>query len=458
LVSSAKERDMETKKSRPSPPELERMSPKDRQKHLEERMREIIAYAYERAPAVKERFSKAKVKPDDVRTVKDLEKIPMLRKDDLIALQKASPPFGGYLAVPMDTLERIYQSPGPIYDPQRKRGFGSGSAMGPDFGKGQIVMNTWSYHITPAGLGVDQLLRSMGFTVVPTGTGNTELQVNIMHDLKVHGFCGTPSFLKTIIDKAEEMGYDFKKDFNLKFAVVGGEMGGEPLRKLFQEKYGIFCMGGDTYATADVGTIATGCEKQSGMHITADAIVEIVDPETGKQLGPGEEGEIVVTPFDEVYPLIRFGTGDLSMFIDEPCDCGRTTPRLTKIMGRSGEAVRVRGMFVHPKQTDEAISKFPEIRAYQLVVTRPQHRDEMVLKVELSDKGVDKEKARTVPSALGNERWDFTVKGVVDREKLEAAVDKAFRDVCKVRFDRMEFVPKGTIPEGAKRIVDERKY
>jgi phenylacetate-CoA ligase len=194
------------------------------------------------------------------------------------------------------------------------------------------------------------------------------------------------------------------------------------------------------------------------MHITADAIVEIVDPETGKQLGPGEEGEIVVTPFDEVYPLIRFGTGDLSMFIDEPCDCGRTTPRLTKIMGRSGEAVRVRGMFVHPKQTDEAISKFPEIRAYQLVVTRPQHRDEMVLKVELSDKGVDKEKARTVPSALGNERWDFTVKGVVDREKLEAAVDKAFRDVCKVRFDRMEFVPKGTIPEGAKRIVDERKY
>jgi len=146
------------------------------------------------------------------------------------------------------------------------------------------------------------------------------------------------------------------------------------------------------------------------------------------------------------------------MFVDEPCDCGRTTPRLTKIMGRSGDAVRVRGMFVHPKQTDEAISKFSEIRAYQLVVTRPQHRDEMVLKVELADKGADKEKPRTVPSALGNERWDFTVKGVVDREKLETAVDKAFRDVCKVRFDRMEFVPKGTIPEGAKRIVDERKY
>src|SRR4030066_233513 len=375
---------METKKSRPSPPELERMSPKERQKHLEERMREIIAYAYERAPAVKKRFDKAKVKLDDIRTFRDLKKIPMLRKDDLIALQKADPPFGGYLAVPMDTLERIYQSPGPIYDPQRKRGFGGG--MGPDFGKGQIVINTWSYHITPAGLGVDQLLRRMGFTVVPMGTGNTELQVKVMHDLKAHGFCGTPSFLKTVIDKAEEMGHDFKKDFNLKFAVVGGEMGGEPLRKLFQEKYGLFCMGGDTYATADVGTVGTGCEKQSGMHITTDAIVEIVDPETGEQLGPGQEGEIVVTPFDEVYPLIRFGTGDLSMFDDEPCACGRTTLKLPKILGRSGDAV----------------------------------------------------------------------KGVVDREKLAAAVDKAFRDACKVRFDRMDFVANGTIPESAKRIVDKR--
>ena len=424
---------MEKKESRPSPQELERMTPKERQKYLEGRMREIVAYAYERAPAVKERFEKAGVKPGDIRTVKDLEKIPMLRKDALVALQKANPPFGGYLAVPMDSLERIYQSPGPIYDPQRKRGFGMGAGMGPDFGKGQIVMNTWSYHITPAGLGVDQALRNLGFTVVPTGTGNTELQVQIMHDLKVHGFVGTPSFLKIIIDKAEEIGYDFKKDFNLKWAMVGGEMGGEPLRKLFQEKYGIFCMGGDSYATADIGTIATGCDKQSGMHITTDAIVEIVDPATGKQLGPGEVGEVVVTPFDEVYPLIRFGTGDLSTFVDEPCGCGRTTPRLPKIMGRSGDAVRVRGMFVHPKQTDEAISRFPEISQYQLVVTRPGHRDEMVLKVELADEAVDK-------------------------EKLKSALDKNFRDICKVRFDRMEFVAKGTIPEGAKRIVDERVY
>ncbi len=423
---------MKNRESRPSPDELERMPPEERQKYLEERMREIIIYAYEKAPAVKERFDKAGIKPKDIRTFKDLEKIPVLRKDELISLQAKDPPFGGYLAVPIDTVERIYQSLGPIYDPQRKRGF-AGGGMGPDIGKGQIIMNTWSYHITPAGLGADDRLRSMGFTVVPSGTGNTELQVQIMHDLKVHGFCGTPSFLKAIIDKAEEMGYNFKKDFNLKFAIVVGEMGGEPLRKLFQEKYNIFCMGGDNYATADVGTIATGCEKQSGMHITTDAIVEIVDPKTGEQLGPGQEGEVVVTPFDEVYPLIRFGTGDLSMFDDEPCGCGRTTLKLPKILGRSGEAVRVRGMFVHPKQTDEAVAKFPDIRTYQLVVTRPGDRDEMLLNVEL-------------------------VKGTADQDKLKNAVDKAFRDACKVRFDRMEVVSKGTIPEDAKRIVDKRKY
>lgn len=424
---------MESRQSTPSIDALTRMPPEERQKYLDTKLREIVAYAYERAPAVKDRFDRAGVKPEDIRGADDLEKILVLRKDELIELQKANPPFGGYLAVSIDSLERIYQSPGPIYDPQRRRGFAMGAGLPPDFGKGQIVMNTWSYHIVPAGLGVDQAFRNLGFTVVPMGTGNTELQVKVMHDLKVNGFCGTPSFLKIIIDKAEEMGYDFKNDFNLTFAMVGGEMGGEPLRKLFQEKYGILCMGGDSYATSDVGTIASGCEKQSGMHVTADGIVEIVDPGTGKRLGPNEVGEVVVTPFDDVYPLIRFGTGDLSSFIDEPCDCGRTTPRLPKIVGRTGDAVRVRGMFVHPKQTDEAVSGYPEISRYQLVVIRPKDRDEMILKVELADEAADK-------------------------EKLKGALDKDFRGICKVRFDRVEFVAKGTIPEGAKSIVDERVY
>lgn len=421
-------------KEMPSPDQLARMPIAERQKYIDEQLREFLAYAYKNAPAVKERFDKAGVKPEDIKTADDLEKIPVLRKDDLIELQKKNPPFGGYLAVPLDELPHVYQSPGPIYDPERKRGFGTFAAGFPkDFLKGQIVMNTWSYHMVPAGLAIDNVMRSLGATVVPAGTGNTELQVQIMKDLKVNGFCGTPSFLKTVIDRAEAMGYDFKKDFNLKWAMVGGEMGGDPLRKVFQEKYGILCMGGDNYGTADLGGIATGCEKQAGMHFVTNGIVEMVDPNTGKRIGPGEVGEVVVTPFDEVYPLIRFGTGDLSSYVTEPCECGRTTYRLTKILGRSGDAVRVRGMFVHPKQSDEAVSKYPAISNYQLVVTRPEHRDEMTLSIELADEKVDK-------------------------EKLKKDLDKDFRDVCKVRFDRMEFVPKGTIPADAKKIVDQRKY
>jgi len=409
---------------------LERLPIEEREKQMGKKLQHLVKYAYQNAPGFKERLDKAGVRPGDIRNTKDLEKIPVLRKDDLVRLQKENPPFGGYLAVPISDLERIYQSPGPIYDPQRRP---MASDYPPDFGKGQVVMNTWSYHITPAGLGIDQMLRDMGCTVFPAGTGNTELQVQVMHDLKVAGFVGTPSFLATIIKKAEERGYDFKKDFNLRWAMVSGEMGGDLLRKMFQEKYGIFCLGGDSYITADLGRIASSCDKNIGMHVGTDVIVEIVDAATGKVLGPNEIGEIVVTPFDEVYPLIRFGTGDISSLIVEPCTCGRTTPRLPKIMGRVGDAVRVRAMFVYPRQTDEIVSRFPEIAAYQLVVTRPENRDEMVMYVELTGE-------------------------LDDREKWLESLDKDFRNVCKARFDKVEFVARGTIPAGEKRIIDKRVY
>jgi phenylacetate-CoA ligase len=424
---------MTTQESMPSADAVARMPVEERQKYLDARLREFVAYAYKNAPAVKERFDKAGVKPEGIKGADDLQKMSILRKDDLIELQKKNPPFGGYLAVPISSLERVYQSPGPIYDPQRKKGFGSPAGISSDFGKGQIVANTWSYHLVPAGLAIDDALRKMGCTVLPAGTGNTENLVQIMHDLRVSGFCGTPSYLKTVLDKAEAMGCDVKKDLNLKWAMVTGEMGGDVLRRIFWEKYGISCVGGDAYATADIGGIASGCQANAGMHVNPELIVELVDSSTGKRVSPGEVGEVVVTPFDEVYPLIRFGTGDLSSYITEPCSCGRTTYRLTKILGRSGDAVRVRGMFVHPKQTEEVMSLYSVVSRYQLVVTRPEHRDEMSLKVELADEKINK-------------------------EKLRAGLDKDFRGICKVRFDRVEFVPKGTIPQDAKPIVDQRTY
>ena len=409
---------------------LERLPTPEREEKMTLKLQQLIKYAYENAPGFKARMDKAGVLPSAINTIAELQKIPVLRKDDLIQMQKENPPFGGYLAVPLSEVDHVYQSPGPIFDPQRRVRTGGLPA---DIGKGQIAMNTWSYHITPAGLLVDRMLKAMGFTVFPAGTGNTELQVQVMHDLKASFFVGTPSFLAAIISKAEEMGYDFKKDFNLKFAQVFGEMGGEPLRKMFTEKYGIICMGGDSYATADIGPISSSCEKNAGMHANTDVIVEVVDPVTGKTLPPGEVGEVIVTPFDEVYPLIRFGTGDLSTLVIETCECGRTTPRLPKIMGRSGDAVRVRAMFVHPRQTDEVMSKYQEVSNYQLVVTRPANRDEMVLRIEFANK----------PG---------------DMKKWEAELVKNFQGACKVRFDTVETVPAGTIARDAKKIVDKRTY
>jgi phenylacetate-CoA ligase len=409
---------------------LERLPVHERDKKMSRKLQTLIAYAYEKAPGFKLRMNGAGLKPADIRATADLQKIPVLRKDDLIRLQKELPPFGGYLAVPLAEIDHIYQSPGPIYDPQRKLKQGT---LPPDMGKGQIAVNTWSYHITPAGMLMDRLLRAMGFTVFPAGTGNTDLLVQIMRDLKVSYFVGTPSFLAAIIKRAEEMGYDIKKDFNLKYAQVFGEMGGDPLRKMFTERYGITCVGGDNYLTADIGPIAGSCEKLAGMHVNTDVIVEIVDPATGRDMPAGEVGEVVVTPFDEVYPLIRFGTGDLSMLVTEPCACGRTTPRLPKIMGRSGDAVRVRAMFVHPRQTDEVISKFAEIARYRIMVDRPSDRDEMLLQVELKSEPPD-------------------------RGSWEESLRKEFQNTCKVRFDSLEVLLAGSIPKDGKSITDRRVY
>jgi phenylacetate-CoA ligase len=278
----------------------------------------------------------------------------------------------------------------------------------------------------------DEALRRVGVTVIPMGVGNTELQVQVMHQLKVTGFLGTTGFFMNVINKAEEMGYDIRKDFNLRLLWIGGEMGSGPIRRTVEEKYGIATR--DAYGTSDVGMVAYECSEKNGMHITEEVIVEIISYETGKPVGPGEVGEVVVTPIDETYPLIRFGTGDLAGWIEEPCPCGRTALRITHLLGRVGDAVRTRGMFIHPRQLEPAMSKFPQVAQYQAVVTRPGHRDELVLKVELK-----------------------TVEGI-DKEKLAQELNKVVSDAVRIKVDRVEFVAKGIIPESHKLIVDERVY
>jgi phenylacetate-CoA ligase len=427
---------MKDKKSLPPFEAMEKMSRGERRKVLDEQLKWLVAYAYEKAPATKERFDKAGIVPSRVSGIKDLENLPLLRKDTLVDLYKANPPLGGLVTVPITELERVYVSPGPIYDPHHssetfwQRHVYVGKSVG--FRQGDIVINSWMYNLVPAGLMIDETLRRAGVTVIPMGVGNTELQVQVMHQLKVTGFIGTTSFFMNVINKAEEMGFDIRKDFNLRLAVVGGEMGGGPIRKMVEEKYGIAT--GDMYATADVGLIAFECSAKNGMHIAEGVILEMISYETGKQVEPGEVGEIVITPIDETYPLIRFGTGDLAGLIDEPCPCGRTSFRITRLLGRVGDAVRTRGMFIHPRQLEPAMAKFPQVAQYQAVVTRPGHRDELTLKLELkTEEGIDKEK-------LSND--------------LNQMVSQALR----IKVDRVEFVAKGVIPEWHKLIVDERVY
>ena len=414
--------------------ELETMSPTDRFEYQNKKLAETVAYAYKHASAVRKLFERAGVIPDKVRTVKDLEKLPITRKTDLLEMQKADLPFGGVLAASPEKVERVFISPGPIYEiqPSRVKWFAK-SFWAAGFRKGDVVINTFTYHMSPAGILFHEAIRDCGATVVVAGTGNTDLQIQIMKDLKVTGFVGTPSFLNTVIKRAEEMGNNVKKDLYIKRSWFTGEMLPPSLRKTFENDYGI-----DTYqayaVTEPGGAIAYECKQKNGMHLMDEYITEIVDPESGRQLGPGEVGEIVTTQLqNKDWGLIRFGTGDLSSYVTERCPCGRTAYRLTGIVGRAGDAVKVRGMFIVAKQAEQAILSFGVVARYQLLVGRREHRDEMTLKIELKDSGTNK-------------------------EKLAIDINNKFQDICRIKIDKIEFVSTGTISDKQQGIKDERKW
>ena len=290
-----------------------------------------------------------------------------------------------------------------------------------------IVIDTAAYHLVRAGLVFHEALQQRGATVIPTGPGNSDLQAQVMRDLRVTGYVGFPRFLVTILEKAKEQGYRFPADIPLRLALWMGE---KELRKMVEQEYGF-----DTrqyYGIAHDGMPAYECCQKNGLHFDEDFIIEIVDPNTGKQLGPGEVGEVVLTSLENyVLPIIRFGSGDLSYYTDEPCPCGLTSHRLVEIVGRVGEAVKARGMFIHPDEVDLVASYFPEVSRVQLVVTIVGIRDEIEANLELKDE-------------------------VVDRDKLAESLQNAFRDRCQLKIDRVKFVAKGTIPEDEKSIVDKR--
>ncbi len=349
---------------------------------------------------------------------------PITRKDNLSKLQEENLPFAGLLKGPVARLRRLFVSPGPTHVPQGSAidywRFGmafSAAGMRP----GDVVLNTLSYHLTPGGFMLDAGLRSLGCVVIPAGTAETVAQVRAASVLQATGYAGTPSFLRTLVLRGREM--NLPLHFQVAFATA--EMLPESLRTEL-ESFGIRVLQG--YATADLGVLAYECSEKSGMHLHPECIVEILDLETGAPAEPGQPGQVVGTTFDKDYPLLRFATGDVSALIpgEARCPCGRTAPRLKGILGRVGDAFKVKGMFVRGSQMEEVVKRFPAIARFQAVVTRAEHQDHLEYLVELA------------PGA----QVDF------------AQVAEALRETIKVRGE----VRAGVIAPGAPRVDDRRTW
>ena len=402
---------------------------------VNEKLRHIIQHAYANAPAVKDIMDGAGVSPDDIQTLADLDKIPVTSKDRVVELQAANPPFGGFLAVPLDTLQHVFFSPGPLYEPSA----GESAAMDTvrdvfaitGFTAGDVVINTFSYHLVPTGLALDQVLTQIGVTVIPAGVGNADLQIKMMLDLGVTGYIGTPSWLMALIEKAEERGLDFRGQFSLRKALVSAEPLPPALRQTFVEKYGLSVT--NAYGTADLGFLAYNTGGGLPMRLVKRPIIQVVNSETGQSVGTGEAGEVVVTTFNETYPLIRLGTGDLAINMDPAPGESQQKDRSIILVGRVGDAVKVRGMFVHPNQLRFALGQVAGIERAQAVVTRPENRDELTLRVVLADESAD-------------------------REALAKGLGAAVQSTCRVKVDRVEFIPAGALGEDAKTILDERGW
>lgn len=325
----------------------------------------------------------ADIDPMAINTREALRQLPVIRKPDVQEAQNAEPPFGGLNAVPVGDMAHVYMSPGPIFEPdgaQRDHWRYARALYAAGFRRGDIVHNTLSYHLTPAGMLVETGCRAIGCAVFPGGVGNTEMQVDAIERLKPTAYAGTPSFLRILLEKADEMGRDSS---SYRKASVGAEPLPPSLRQWFEDR-GIQTTQG--YGTADVGLIAYESLPVEGMLLDEGLILEICRPGTGEPVAEGEVGEIVVTTFNPIYPLIRYGTGDMTAILPGTSSCGRTSTRIKGWMGRADQSCKVRGMFVHAKLVGEIVGRHPEVAKARFVITNPDNRDQMTLKVE-AEKG-----------------------------------------------------------------------
>ena len=348
---------------------------------VDAKLAQIVADLYSNAPAFRQRLDDAGLKPNDLQKTADLTKLPILRKDDLIQLQQENPPFGGLLGMPINELKRVYLSPGPIHEPGPKgvdTGRWSPALKAAGFAAGQLTINAFSYHLTPAASSLDEALFAVGCVVFPGGIGNQEQQIQAILNYNITNYVGLPSYLKALIEKAKAAGHSLP----LRRAFVLAEPLPPSLRQELKEA-GVAVYQG--YGTAECGNLGYECEAIDGWHVPEGVIVQICDPVTGEPLPHGEQGEVVVTSLHSHYAIVRFGVGDLSSMNDAPCSCGLSSLRLNGWQGRVGAATKVRGMFLHPTQLANAMKRFPQVTAYQAVITRQDHRDNVQLEVVYAD-------------------------------------------------------------------------
>ena len=403
---------------------LETRDPQVREAALFAALPEQISHAKARAQGWAQRL--ADVDPTAVTTREALASVPVTRKSELVALQLATRPMGGLNATPVPKLARVFQSPGPLYEPQGRHPdpwrmaralFAAGVRVG------DLVHNTFSYHFTPAGAMMETAATALGCPVFPAGTGQTELQAQAIADLQPAAYTGTPSFLKIILEKADELGLDAA---SLTKALVTGEALPGSLRAWFDAR-GVRVS--QCYGTADFGLIAYETGAREGLVVDEGVILEIVRPGTGDPVPDGEVGEVVVTNFNPDYPLIRFGTGDMSAILAGQSPCGRTNRRIKGWMGRADQTTKVKGMFVTPGQVAEVVRRHAAVGRARLVVDQVNHQDVMTLRCEVAG-----------PS-----------------EGLESALVESLRKVCKLR-GTVEFLAPGSLPNDGKVIDDRRTY
>jgi phenylacetate-CoA ligase len=401
---------------------LETRSPASREAALFRALRGVLSVARPRAPALR-----AQLRGIDIAKIRsrgDLARIPVIRKSELKARQNQAAPFGGLAATRASALKRLLVSPGPIFEPEGYAADWWGAARALFAGglrKGDILLNCFSYHLTPGGHIMESGAHAIGCAVIPGGVGNSEQQVEAIHHLRPNSYCGTPDFLKILLDKADELHRDSS---SIRNAMVSGATLPAGLRAEMSRR-GVDVR--QNYATAELGVVAYESEAAEGLIVNEGVIVEIVEPGADAPVAEGEMGEVVVTRLNHDYPLLRFGTGDLSAMVKGMSPCGRTNHRIKGYLGRTDQTTKIKGMFVHPAQLAEISKRHPELTKVRLVVTRNSEQDVMTLKAE------------------GNSCGPL----------LRKAVEVTLQSVTKLR-GKVEIVPPGALPNDGKVIADER--